>query len=242
MNTKPLLKLTCAAAVALGMFTANEAQAIQLNFSSLGAGDGGVAAQLAFDGDADSFVFDPSTGTGPNGGFTFGVTSILDGAGDSANLTGNIGGLFTIDTSSIFTFGSTQLANVDGLGTFSIFDGFNTLSADVFFTDISTTGVSGGINFSGSLNLSNISYGGSVQDLLDLSSQPDPRVTVSFTFSSPTNIDALTADGSTNVTSFSGAASTVVPAVPDAGSTMALLGFGLAGIEGLRRRLAARKA
>jgi len=163
-------------------------------------------------------------------GNSFQITGVEDGAGDSLGLYGSISGQFGI--SGVTQVGSYYLATVTGTGTLTIHDGLNhDFTAQVQWGDIYTLGATGGINYAGTINLSNISYSGTRSDLQSFLA--DQAASVNFPFSKPKTLLQLTASGANNSTSFSG----VLHAVPSP-STVLLLGSGLVGILALcyRRR------
>jgi len=212
--------------------TPKTAQAIQVNIGNL------VGSYVHFDGSSDSFSFAPGSGSDQ-----FAITTVGGGSGDSIGDRGFMSGSFTIGTISSF-FG-IESAPVTGAGSFTIHDGLgNDLTANLVWNTIATMGAGGLINVNGALNLTSISYGGTRNDLLALSSTGLGTETISFQFSSSTSLTALTTDGTTYDTSFSGSLSVVSTGgsspVPDGGTTMALLGLGLLGVEGLRRRVVSR--
>lgn len=195
---------------------------------ALGAGLLGVTAKAT----PISFDYSNTTGSTINfdgnshfsfkagsSGYSFGITS-----GDAVGLTGNILGTFTIGNASAFT------APVTGTGTFSIFDGTTSLTADVSWLSLAQIGTGGTLNFNGALNLKNIAYSGNNSVLLDLKSAEAGNNTVTFQFASPTSIAQLKSTKMS--TSFSGS----VTAAPDGGTTLLLMGLGLSGLALVRRK------
>jgi hypothetical protein len=90
----------------------------------------------------------------------------------------------------------------------------------------------GGINSTGTANLTNISYGGVNPDLVALASLGNGTQTSTFQFATPTSLtDLFTTSSSTTQTSFSGSNSAVP--VP---TTVWLFGSGLLGMVGIARR------
>ncbi|MES2572407.1 MAG: VPDSG-CTERM sorting domain-containing protein [Verrucomicrobiota bacterium] len=247
MTIRSLLKFSFGVTAAFFLAASNQAQAIQFDFASVGKGGGATAkaATLRFNGTAgaDTFTFVDATGTtaggNQNAGFDFLITTVTGGVGDAANLRGKIGGTFTIGAATIHN-PIAQSAPVTGTGTFSIADGLGkNLTASITFTEITTLGTTGGFNGGATINLTNVVYTGTRLDLLEFALSGEGMSSIAFTFSTPKSVTQLKATG-VNSTSYSGEVHTLL--VPDGGSTVAFLGMGLAGIEGLRRRLAARKS
>jgi hypothetical protein len=180
------------------------------------------------------------TGTGSVGTSTIEFSHANDGydfliAGSSApglvGLKGNIDGLFTINQVNVV--GSAQTADVQGTGTFSIFDGTDTLTADLSLLTVGTLGAGLVLNFNGTPNLSNFSYSGSNVTLQSFVTSPDPALALSAQFIPPKSLTALTVDGAVNSSVYSG---TIAATVPEPSSYL-LLAAGLIGAAvSLRRR------
>lgn len=201
---------------------AHQASAISIGFSSV------AGASLQFNGSTFQFV---------GGGFS---VDLSDGAGDSVGLLGNIGGTYTIGPITDFG-GGLQTAPVTGSGTFTISDGTFSLSATLTWNDIYTSGTGGGTNTAGILNLSGITYSGSNADLLALANAGTGATAVAFQFAPAMSLTELTQalpSGSLPIaSSYNGSVFGEAPTVPDGGSTLALLGVALVGVESLRRKL-----
>jgi hypothetical protein len=195
----------------VGAFLASAAnlQALTIDYSS------SAGSSIAFDG-LGNFSFAPSD--------SFQVTS-----GSASGLLGEITGTYSIG--AITTVGIVSSASVTGTGSFIIHDGASTLSATLNWVDILQVGAGGALNDSGVVNLTGITYNGSNADLLALASAGSAGNVLSFQFIPAASLTDLV--NSPNVTSFSGSLST---SVPDGGATVALLGFALVGLEGLRRK------
>lgn len=226
ITSKSIMTILTAGVLGLGL-SSQHADAIVLDFSS------DLGSSMRFDGTGDTFRFDAGLS-----GLDFLVTLVHDGFGDSLGLRGNILGDFTIG--SITTMGSTQSAPVTSVGgVISIFDGTTSLTADIAWIDIFTNGTIGGLNAGGDINVTNFSYGGSNNDLMNLATlgMDSGMAALSFQFVPAQSLTTLTADGTTTTTSYSGS---IGSSVPDGGSTLALLGGALFGAAGLRRKF--RKA
>ena len=216
-KSKILFSMLAAGAMAL---SSHQAEAIIIDFGNTQNGE------IDFNGNTDSFSF----GNGPSG-FSLAVTNVFGGVGDSVNNLGKIGGTFTIGAISIS--GGVQTASVTGSGTMTIRDSSgNLLTGTLTWDSIQSSGTGGTINVNGSLNLTGIAYAGSESDLNTLKFNGGGIEAVTFQFIPGLTLTQLTADGTTNATSFSGS----IASIPDGGSTVALLGLALVGIEGLRRK------
>jgi hypothetical protein len=210
---------------AVGLMTilsAPTAQAITINFASDVTG-----GSVQFTGTGDTFTFHPTAANQ----FTIGSSS---GVGDSIGDLGFIGGTFTIG--AITTDATGQSAPVTGTGSITIHGGAGTdLTGTLVWNKIRSSGTGGIMNVDGVINLAAITYTGGQSDLIALKNAGSAIQTVTFQFIPGLSLTTLTTDGQVNSTSFSGTIATA--SVPDGGLTMALLGFALMGIEGLRRKL-----
>lgn len=210
MNISFRLASTLCALGALAL--ANTASAVSFNYSSA------TNSTINFAGNS-TFSFTTAPGN------SFDITS-----GTANTLQGDIGGTFTIGA----PVGNT--APVTGAGTFSIYDGLNTLTANLVWNDITQGGAAGSLNtLSASVNLSNIVYGGSNADLVALRNDMNGVTTVSFQFTTTYSLNDLKTQAITN--SFSGTVRSV--RVPDGGASIALLGMALTVLAVFRRRVLA---
>ena len=193
------------------LIAVQSANAIILEFSSV------TDATVDFATD-DSFAF-----TDAPSGYDFVITT----PGSTANgLFGNIGGSFSIDDDLLLVSSVTST-----LGSISIDDGFSNLfTADLVWDTIGQFGTAGALNLNGVLNLSSISYAGTNSDLVALAANPFGTATVSFQFVTAQSLATITANSES--TSYSGS----ITSVPETGSTLALLGLGLAGLGTIARR------
>jgi hypothetical protein len=182
-----------------------------------------------------SINLDPTDNCGGSGtigcfSFTSPGPSIQITSGSALGAVGGISGTFGVG--AIVTSGSTETASVSGAGVLSIFDGSDTLTADLNWVDIASFATAGILNTIGTANLSNINYTGSNSDLLALLNAGSGINTATFQFTTPTSLTTLFTTRSTvTSTSFSGSISPVpVPAA------VWLFGSGLLGLVGVARR------
>ena len=193
------------------------------------------AATIDYSNTSGSSVnLDPTDGCGGIGTvgcFSFSTgNSIQITSGTALGFSGGISGIFGVG--AITTGGILETANVSGTGSLNIFDGSQTLTADLIWIDIASLNVAGVLNTLGSANLTNVVYAGVNGDLLALSNAGAGTNTATFQFTSPTSLTNLfTTATATTSTSFSGSI-TPVP-VPAA---VWLFGSGLLGLVGIARR------
>ncbi len=181
-----------------------------LNYGAAGIG---AISFNSISGGAD-FSFPPNGAAASD----FSVTTISgfsnpnSGASMLTGLLGDITGTYTYLTSQITTIGPVQTAPVSGTGMFIIHDGLgHDFTANLDFVDVDTAGVGGTINFTGDVNLTNLSYSGTNANLLELAASPAGIVTATFQFTnavSLTSIATMCTSGNCS-TSFSGSLSTV---------------------------------
>jgi len=200
-------------------------------------------ASLHFVGGASPYFEFTNAASGPDVGNSFKITGTKGLSGDSVGLDGTISGQFAIVT-SISTFGPLEFASVNGTGVLDINDGlgFN-LTANVQWYDIYSltggTSVTGGINYGGFLNLTNVTYGGGNSDLKTFQQDLDQMAIISFSFAADTptrDLLYLVSAGHNTNDSYSGQLSAVYdsPFVPVPPAAL-LLGSGLLGLAGWRR-------
>ena len=213
-----------AAAVAAGLATSGLSSAAVYTFN--GAND--VGAGISFLGDPARTISFPNLGT-----FDFVITSSSDGA--VTGLKGNMNGGPAFTVGPLVFAGPLQGAPVFGTGFFSVFDGTDTLTADVTFDEIISIGTTVGLSFSTSINLSNIAYTGSNTGLLQVLNSIDPSLTIAATFNPGKSLTQLMKKGAENTTSY--AIAFAGQPVPEP-STMALLtvGLGMVGFSLARGR------
>ncbi|HAB17944.1 MAG TPA: VPDSG-CTERM sorting domain-containing protein [Verrucomicrobiota bacterium] len=175
-------------------------------------------------------------------GHMFQIDNVVGGTGSATGYEGNITGIFDMGPVTTVTLVPlVETAPVAGTGTFSIFDGVDTLTATVAWVEatslktiisIATLGVTG--------NLTSVSYSGSDPDLLAFVAGIDETAVLSFTFPPPgKSLAELTAPGS-RATTYSGNVVSTPVNVPDSGATLILLGAGLCGLSLIPRRFAAK--
>lgn len=206
--TKMIAPLILAAGMVLA--GASNVQAVTFDYSSTGG------SSITFDG-LTHFTFAPIANN-------FMVTS-----GTATGLMGEMTGVYTIGT--ITTIGGVSTASVSGSGTFVIHDGVNTLTATLTWVDITQNGTGDNLNISGTVNLTGITYGGSNADLVALRNAGNGANVLTFQFVPAVTLAELRNGPGPHSTSFSGTVATL----PDGGTTVALLGLALTGLEGLRR-------
>lgn len=218
-------------------------QAISLDLVSISGPNVASRGSLRFDGTTDSFSFLNVTAAGPTKGFSFTLTG-SDGVGDSFGDFGTIDGIFKIG--AITTVGTKQTAPVtllSGPSTLTINDGAGfQLLGKIDWVEIFTDGTAGGLNSGGSINLKDITYGGSEMDLIALGNQA--TTSIQFGFGPGKSLNQLIANttvyrGNTipnvNTSSYTGDLS-AVPPVPDSSSTSLLLGSAMLALACVRRK------
>jgi hypothetical protein len=197
--------------VACTLIVVQPAMAITLNFQNL-------------NGTVVSFAGDSTFSFTSTNGYQFSISSVTGGVGDSVGLNGYVapGGPFTIGT--ITTSGSIQSAPVTGTGTLHITDALATdLTGTIEWVDITTIGVGGIVNLSGTLNLTSINYPGANSDLGALAAAGSASDVVTFQFVPAQTLTQLANTG--GQTSYSG----TILAVPEPAS-VTLVVVGLMGL------------
>jgi hypothetical protein len=199
------------------LFAAQQAKAVIINFHNLDD------TEMNFGGGTFSFSSNDS-------GYQFSISSVTDGDGDSIGFQGFVspGGPFTIG--NIATMGSIQTAPVTGTSTLHITDSqSDDLTATVQWNDITTFGVGGIVDLTGAINLTNIAYLGSSDDLFDLADAGSASDVLSFQFVPAMTLTQLKTTG--GETSYSGSISTPTPEP----ATIAILALFAASLATRRR-------
>jgi len=221
--------LSCVMVLALAVVPAS---AITIDLSSLPGGG------IQFSGAGSSFDLLGSPFF-PNPVFPLGAQMWV--AGGSGGFTGSsiayqasvLGGPFTYGPISVS--GVDERALVTGpLGTFTLWDGAFALTGTVNWLEVSTHGSVGSLNAHHIINVTGITYAGADPDLLQLAATSTAMLNLSFQYGHDMTLTQLTTGSGPYVTSFSATISTEM--VPDGGTTLALLGLGLAGLGVWRRR------
>lgn len=215
-------KLITVAAVTGLALSAASCDAIVLNFANL------PGTEINFNDGGFAFT---SNGNGDQ----FDIVSQMGGVGDSIGLDGYIAetGPFMIGSisSQNTIIGTIESASVSGAGVFNIVDGSSlNLTGTIQWNNITTFGAAGGLDLTGTVNLTGISYSGSNSDLLALASAGSATDIISFQFASEESLTQLAAANNL-YTSYAG----TIAAVPEPG-TLTLLGAGLSGLFALRLR------
>lgn len=219
--------LGCGLAVAaLATF---RAEAISIDIVNVTGNTLATSAVLDFDG-TGNFTFDEAS-TGVNAGYDFIINGISGGAGDSFGLVGNISGTFSIGAIAAGPPETAPVTSSPG-ATLTIWDGTTTFSGLIDWVELRRDGTSADLNIAGAVNLTSITYTGTVQDLIDLMGDTDEAsATISFSFNPARTITQLKTTRAK--TSYSGD----LTSVPDGGMTLTLLGASLTGLAMAGRRM-----
>jgi len=200
---RQLLRVVSVVVMVLGLFAVRGADAISVNFNSL------TNATVEFVGTGDTFRDGRLRwwGYGRHSGLRDHEYHRGGGFASLVGLLGNVTGTFAIGR--ITTVGPVQTADVSGAGIVSIHDGAASLTADLHWLDITLIAATGAVNSSDTVNLPNFVYAGSNVDLIALAGSPAGIVTASFQLIPRQSLTALTTNGATNSTSYSGSLSPV---------------------------------
>lgn len=227
-------------ALTVGLTAASGARADYYTMGIASIPDG----QVVFDGKGDFYFGTVSYATNPatytQGGTSFAIGSISDPTTPSnysaIGLTGYITGLFTIGSISPDALGGQSASVTTSSGAqFVINDGNgHDLTANLNFSSIETDGKSTSLNeTTASVNLTDFSYSGSNQNLIDLTKHLDGgNLTVNFTFNPAMSLSSL--DTTAASTTFSG---TLIAAPAPPSCLLMLTGGLLSGLGYLRRRI-----
>lgn len=161
------------AAVAVAASLAASGYASAAMYKWEGAND--VGASINFLGSPLNQVTFPNVGV-----FDFVITRSddmsLDGLKGTISTSGfSVGPITTV-------IGGLEIASVIGTGTFLVFDGVDSLTADLKFDEISSYKNSVGLSFSSLVNLTNVAYSGSNAGLLAVLNSIDPAISIAATF------------------------------------------------------------
>jgi hypothetical protein len=223
MNRKARWISTAIAALLAVAWLTQPVQALTLDFSNV------PDAELVFSPGGD-FTFNPGVD-----GFDFSITGGSAGASAAVGLGGNINGTFNFGVPA--ELGAVRMADVTGEGSLQIESPSGTLTANLLWDQIASFGTGGIINVDGIVNVSAIVYPGDNAALQELALAGSAILTVSFQFPEGANLANLRAEG--GATSYSGSILGVNGQngldVPDAGSSMILLGLAILGLCGFNR-------
>jgi hypothetical protein len=199
-------------------------------------GNGTLSAGVGSNYKDGQFKFYGADATAP----VFRINGVTEGGvGDAVGYVGRIENTFTMGT--IVTESSIkQSATVSGVGLLSIYDPDNPLdklTATVEWIDIVSFKTGASVNTDAVLNLSNIQYSGSSQDLLGLLSSVDAYQIMNFSLpkigTKFRDLNYLSANS--YKTSFDADIIFTPLSVPDGGATLILLGAGFAMFAFARR-------
>lgn len=202
-----------AAAVVVGVAASGFASAAMYKWE----GSNDVGASIDFIGAPINLVTFPNLGA-----FDFVITRSDDGSLDGLK------GLITtsgFNVGAITVLGGLEIAPVTGTGTVSIFDGTDTLTADLQFDEISSFKNSVGLSYSTLVNLTNVLYSGTNAGLLAVRNSIDPALSIAATFVPNRPLTELLTNNPGTITTSYAVAFSGQP-VPEP-STVALLTVGL---------------
>jgi hypothetical protein len=207
---------------AAGLARAN----IQIDFSSVNG------ALINFSG-GSQFSFPVSTvPSEPYTGYDFQITNEFGLTNSAIGLYGDATGTYTIGT--ITVAGATQTAPVTGTGALTITDAASVpkvFSAVLNWVNIESFGTGGTINYSGTVNLTGMTYAGTNADLLTLDHAPGGIVTLTYQFIPGLTLTQLATGG--DETSYSG---TIMPTTVPEPASFLLFGTLLLGVGRMVRK------
>jgi len=212
---------------ALSCMAVLSAHATEIGFGNYGGGtvDLNGVGGVTFSAGNNLTVTQPDTDTGSAVGFK-----------------GSIQGTFSF--APVANQGILAAALAGSPGQLTISDGVlpipATLTADITWDTITVvkSAVLGGLSLSTGASLTNIKYNGLDVDLSDLAAAKVATIDLQFTPRLPGGTLVSLYDVSHGIALNSSFSGLITWGVPDGGLTIALFGFALMGIEGLRRKLA----
>lgn len=208
---------------AAGLARAN----IQIDFAAV------TDAVIDFSGGGNfSFPVSPDLSE-PWTGYDFTVNHESGLTNSAVGLFGNINGTFTIGAITL-AGGGVQTAPVTGTGTLTITDAASVpkvFSAALNWVNIESYGTGGTINYSGTVNLTGMTYAGSNADLLTLDHAPGGIVTLTYQFIPGLTLTQLATGG--DETSYSG---TIMPTTVPEPASFLLFGTLLLGVGRMVRK------
>ena len=195
---------------------------------------------IQFNGSSHSFQLNPTSG-----GDQFHITGVNNGVSPADDTAVELlaGGYITSGPWSyggITTSGTTESANVTGGGTLTIPDGLgHNLTGTVNWITVQTSSGIGGVNADLDINVTDLTYSGSLLDLKQLVDTSLGTMNLSFEFNPGKTLDLLSMGAAPYNNSYAG---DIVSAVPEPTTIMSaallLLPFGASGLRILRKNRA----
>jgi hypothetical protein len=227
MNFKKIAAVVGVVVSLAGGMRSASAQEYSFDFSS------NLLAFITFLGDPTRLI------TFPGRTFDFTITNSSDGLLDG--LQGNIDTIGFSVGPIISPIAGVDYATVTGTGEFSIFDGTNTLTADITFREVYTVLTSVGLSYGTSINIGNFNYSGTnaglqrVANSLETDDPLSPTVTISSQFVPPRSLSQLMARKDSS-SSYSGSFYSAAPIPEPSTYAMLAVGLGMVGFSLARAR------